>query len=298
MRVPFRWLGGKARLVPWLLSVLPQHQVYVEVFGGAGALLLAKPPSGCEVFNDRDEGVVHFFRVLRDPLLGAQLRQQLSLTPYARAEYAWCRATWAEVVDPVERARRWYVVAAQSFGGVFGRAWGFSCAPGKQEARAYQGMVASLEQVAARFASVQVECDDFAAILARYDGPHTLLFCDPPYVPSARKDGGYRYEMTEADHRRLLEAVTRCQGKVLICGYPSVLYSEALVGWRCLMRQVTCSAVGRTRRSGLQGVGMVSAQHQRTECLWLSPGACMQTSLWEELDDVSIGAAGSSTGHH
>jgi DNA adenine methylase len=291
MRVPFRWLGGKARLVRWLRSVLPVHQVYVEVFGGAGALLLAKTPSACEVFNDRDEGVVHFFRVLRDPVLGAQLRQQLLLTPYARAEYAWCRATWVSVADPVERARRWYVVAAQSFGGVFGRAWGFSCASGKQEAQSYQGMVASLDQVAARFAAVQVECDDFAAIIARYDRCETLFFCDPPYVPTTRREGSYRYELAEADHQRLLQAITTCRGKVVLCGYPSPLYTEALAGWRCLTRQVTCSAVGRTRRSGLQGTGAVTAQQQRTECLWLSPGTLTQRSLWEDAHELSTATA-------
>jgi DNA adenine methylase len=291
MRVPFRWLGGKSRLVPLLLSVLPPHQTYVEVFGGAGALLLAKPPSPLEVFNDRDEGLIHFFRVLRDPVLGKRLRRHLALTPYARAEYAWCRATWASMTDPVERARRWYVVAAQSFGGVFGRAWGFSCAPGKHEPRAYQGIIVALEQVAARFAPVQVECDDFAAVIARYDSPQTLFFCDPPYLPATRRDGGYRYELSEADHRRLLKAITTCRGQVILAGYPAPLYAEALAGWRCLTRRVTCAAAGRTRTSGLQGVGAVTARQQRTECLWLSPGILTHISLWEDLHDFTTSTA-------
>lgn len=54
--VPFKWLGGKSKLVRKLLPLLPPHRVYVEAFGGAAALLLAKPPSPVEVFNDIDWG--------------------------------------------------------------------------------------------------------------------------------------------------------------------------------------------------------------------------------------------------
>jgi DNA adenine methylase len=41
--------------------------VYVERFGGKANVLLRKPPSTVEIFNDLDERVVNFFRVLRDP---------------------------------------------------------------------------------------------------------------------------------------------------------------------------------------------------------------------------------------
>jgi DNA adenine methylase len=44
MKKPFPWYGGKEALANQLLSLLPRHQVYVEVFGGSGALLFAKPP--------------------------------------------------------------------------------------------------------------------------------------------------------------------------------------------------------------------------------------------------------------
>ncbi|GHO88071.1 DNA adenine methylase [Dictyobacter formicarum] len=51
---PFAWYGGKAALTPLLVSLLPGHQVYCEVFGGSGALLFGKPLSRIEIFNDID----------------------------------------------------------------------------------------------------------------------------------------------------------------------------------------------------------------------------------------------------
>ncbi len=69
-------------------------------------------------------------------------------------------------------------------------------------------------------------------------------------------------------------------------GYPSPLYAEVLACWTRDTHTLTCSAVGRTRRSGLQGAGAVREQHHRTECLWLKPGMLVQDALWEAADDL------------
>jgi len=53
-------------MVNKLLPLIPKHHTYVEVFGGAANLLLAKEPSAVEVYNDIDSGLVNFFRVIRD----------------------------------------------------------------------------------------------------------------------------------------------------------------------------------------------------------------------------------------
>jgi len=49
-----------------LISLIPEHETYVEVFGGAGSLLLNKPPSKVEVFNDIDGDLINLFLVVRD----------------------------------------------------------------------------------------------------------------------------------------------------------------------------------------------------------------------------------------
>lgn len=111
LRSPIVWFGGKGNMVAKLLPLIPPHRIYVEPFGGGASLLFAKKPSPVEVYNDLDSGLVNFFRVLRDPKKFERLHKLVSLTPYSREEYDFCRATWETCDDDVERAYRWYVVA-------------------------------------------------------------------------------------------------------------------------------------------------------------------------------------------
>ena len=63
---PFKWVGGKSRLRKQIISLLPQHTCYVELFSGAAWVLFGKPPSDVEVLNDIDQELVTFFRVVKE----------------------------------------------------------------------------------------------------------------------------------------------------------------------------------------------------------------------------------------
>ena len=57
---------------PWIISMLPPHHTYVEPFGGAGSVLLAKPPLKVEVWNDRNRHVYTLFKVMWDAARAAE----------------------------------------------------------------------------------------------------------------------------------------------------------------------------------------------------------------------------------
>jgi len=61
------------------------------------------------------------------------------------------------------------------------------------------------------------------------DRPDTLIYADPPYVMDTRKGGDlYEFEMSNADHDRLLDILTAARCMVMISGYRSTLYDDRL----------------------------------------------------------------------
>jgi DNA adenine methylase len=282
---PFSWYGGKSALVPVLLSFLPAHQVYVEVFGGSAALLFAKAPSSLEVLNDLDSGVVNFFRVLRDPVQADALQRLLSLTPYAREEYYDCLHTWEETDDPVEQARRWYCAVIQTRNNALrATGWRFTKVPASNPARAWTHSITHLADCVARLSQVQIDHRDFEQVIRAYDGPDTCFYLDPTYhAETRRKQRCYQHEMTPADHARLLACIVQVQGMVILSGYEHPMYQEALSTWECSRLNVTCASA--VDAAGADAGDRAPAVLRRTECIWRNP-ACLRRlpSLFAEME--------------
>ena len=276
-RPALRWHGGKWILAPWVIENLPPHQVYVEPFGGAASVLVRKPRSYAEVYNDLDGDVVNMFRVLQDEELTAQLIDLLHVTPFARDEF---ELAYKPARSRVERARRLIIRSFMGFGSNGHNALvktGFranSNRGGTTPARDWWNLPPNLDAIAERFRGVVVESRDAAEVMSAHDGLDTLHYVDPPYLPETRslktpydlkyrggkgkahRSGMYAHEMTAADHERLLAFLRSLEGMVVLSGYPSLLYDDALSDWRRIEREAHADGA-----------------RDRIEVLWLNPAA-------------------------
>lgn len=269
------WMGGKFNLSPKLIPLFPPHQVYCEVFGGMANCLFQKPPSKIEIVNDINSDITNLFRVLRNDF--DALLSFLRWTPFSRETYHAYIAELETETDPVKRAGKWYAVANQSFGGI----WGGSFAVSKKRAKApeFKERVAELHLFADRLRDVVIENYSFEKVIDLYDQPETFFYLDPPYVPETRSSASYAHEMTLDDHERLVDLLRNIQGKAMLSGYPNPLYES--LGWQSKTFDVTCSAAGRTRASGLMGDGKVSETQKRTEIIWINYDADVQLNLFD-----------------
>jgi DNA adenine methylase len=261
---PTNYYGGKARLAPWIASLLPTHRTYVEAFAGSAAVLFAKPPAATEILNDLDGQVVNFFTVLRDH--PAELARALRLTPYARAEYQQLAAGYDDPeLDEVERARRWFIRVNQSISHLAGRGRpsGWAAAyntNGADHAHKFAALADRLVACADRLRRVHLEQRPAVEVIAKYAkaGADAVVYCDPPYLDvtrstlTKRRGADYAVEYaTEADHRALAEVLHATPAAVLVSGYPSALYAELYEtrGWwraeQTVMRPTSNTSGGR-----------------------------------------------------
>ena len=262
-RPVMRYHGGKWRLADWIMGFFPPHHTYVEPFGGAAGVLMRKPRSRAEVYNDLDGDVVNVFRILRDPEQAQRLEELCALTPYARAEFD---LAYEENSDPVERARRTLFRASAGFGSACatkGRSGFRSYSADKRHnspAVDWLNLPQNISLFCERLRGVLIENQPAIEIVRHFDSTNTLFYVDPPYLPETRKMGGGRYylhEMTAEDHKALLPALLDTQGAVVLSGYSSDLYDTLLHGWQRFARQ--------TQANGRTGSAI------RTECIWINP---------------------------
>lgn len=256
MRPILRYFGGKWNLAEWIISHFPPHRVYVEPFGGAASVLLRKPRSYAEIYNDLNEEVVNVFRQARDN--GPALRQALHLTPFSRSEFD---LSYTPSDDPVERARRTIIRSFMGFGadGIDGKyKTGFrsnSNRSGTTPAHDWANYADCFDELVQRLRSVVIENRDYKAVCLAHDGPETLHYIDPPYVFETRQRPtvhGYKHELSDQEHIELAEFLNGLQGMVVLSGYSSPLYEELFSGWEKITRRALADSAGK-----------------RTEVLWL-----------------------------
>jgi DNA adenine methylase len=264
-RPALRYMGGKWRLAPWIVSHFPPHRTYVEPFGGAAGVLLRKPRAFQEIYNDMDGEIVALFRVLRDPELARELAQALYFTPWAREEYEAC---YIPSEDPVENARRTIARSFMGFGAsAIRNNTGFRCTGdrnGKHHALDFAGLPENVLLLCERLRGVVIEHGPAIPLMEKCDTVQTLHYVDPPYVHSTRGDKHlYSHEMTNAEHEQLLQFLLTLQGSVIVSGYSSELYEDLLAGWP------------RTQKAA-----MADGAGARTEVLWKNPRAMAGADLF------------------
>lgn len=268
-RPALRYHGGKFRIAQWVIGHFPAHEAYIEVFGGAASVLLQKPPSKIEVYNDLDRGIVSFFRVLRDPKKAKRLKDLLHLTPFARAEY---EDAYESSTDDVEEARRMLVRSFQSIGAKkrCSRNGWRSRVTGHSTAKTWRGWPDEIPAFTERLRDVQLECQPWQKVLQAYDRSDALIYLDPPYVTGTRQmgweNGVYEHEMTDDDHVELCMAARNLKGMVVLSGYDNDIYRELLSDWP------TSSIAARAQTNA-----------PRVEMIWINPAtaARLQPQLFE-----------------
>jgi DNA adenine methylase len=273
-RPALSYYGSKWRMAPRIIEQIPHHTTYIEPYGGSAAVLLRKPPSHIEVYNDLDMDVVNLFRQLREH--PEELIRLIELTPLSRAELA---LAYEPCDEPIERARRYYVRAWQSRGANarWRSGWRYDVTDrrGKAFVRNWTETY-HLWDIVNRFRMVQIECDDALEVIKRFDQSFAVFYVDPPYLKETRSASHaveYAHEIGESDHVELSRLLHGISGGAIISSYRCELYDSLYADWKRI-------EVQERTRSGRASI----------EVLYLSPrlqGMQMSSQLFGSAGDTA-----------
>jgi DNA adenine methylase len=257
---PLKYHGGKHYVRDTVLRMMPRHLCYVEPYFGGGQVLFSRDPSDrrlwwegltsdgrkpdgvAEVANDLWHDLANFYAVLKQPDTFAALQGRLNKTLHSETEWESARALLGSKQpcgppgDSVARAAALFTLIRQSLS-----ARGKSYAPpgnsrlrgGREDGvNGWWSAVEGLGAAHRRLQAVRVLCRQAVKVIRGLDLPSTLFYLDPPYHPDARAAPNvYGHEMSDADHRQLLDVLLNVKGKVILSGYAVPLYDRVLTNW-------------------------------------------------------------------
>jgi DNA adenine methylase len=211
-----------------ILSLIPGHRIYVEVFGGSGKVLLNKSGSEIEVWNDYDRRLANLFHVVVFHF--DEFYEKVSGLVYSRELYNRYRrevreAGRVEVGDVDMAVKTYYVMCCMFSGGRSGfTSAGFSYSKRDNHAGRYWRRLRELERIRERLSCVVIECDDFEKVVRRWGSEETFFYLDLPYYVERAEEyyGGFG----KKDHERLLRLLKEVKGKWLLSGYANELYDR------------------------------------------------------------------------
>jgi len=233
--------------------------------------LVAAFQGASEVVNDIHGELTNFWQVLQNEQDFERFLRRVELTPFSQVEFEAAREESQKAQleeqcafeDRIRRAVRFFIMARQSRQGLMRDFATLSRNRTRsrvnEQVSAWLSVVEGLPDVHQRLRNVVILNQGACEVIRKQDGPHTLFYCDPPYLHETRSTTGeYHFEMTVDQHKELLETLSKIEGKFLLSGYPSELYSQwrDRCGWNCHeMRIDNKAASGKSKEI-------------KTECLW------------------------------
>jgi len=194
--------------------LIPEHRCYVEVFGGAAALLLNKPPSPMEVYNDADSELVNLFEVVRDDV--DAFVKQADWLLYSRELYEKWKIdlkNGSVHKDRVERALRFWYLMRSSFAAHPYKGWAFCRSVERNRPLSLANALGSIRTIHDRLRTVEIDYLDFRRCIKNREGPEAFMFLDPPYLDAEE----YRLGVfTLQDHTDLADILRHTKSKWLL----------------------------------------------------------------------------------
>lgn len=172
-------VGGKSKLKKKIISIMPQHKVYVEPFIGGGSVFFAKEPAEVNIINDKDKDIANIYGDMK--AVGEKMINK-DFTPSRDKFNRLLKQT--SFNNKQDRLYRNLYISLNSFAS---NRKGYV---GEKEANVYRTGESGKKYKNTKWKdflnnnNVRIFNTDFKNIIKKYDSPDTLFYLDPPYSKS------------------------------------------------------------------------------------------------------------------
>lgn len=251
------WYGGKFAMCEDIISYIPlkKFNTFVEVFGGGSRVLINKPPSELEIYNDLDEDLVALFRCIKNMNKAKLLRNLLRETSYCEATFDYAIENYnASNLEEVERARLKFILITQSFNSSC-RNWRKPTTPNIIET--YYNRIVNMLDFVPRFKDVIIENMDFEKLIDIYDSDKTFFYLDPPYIGDTRgAKKVYKHDADDKLHIRMVDRLLNIKGMAIVSGYDHKLYDRISIdNWQKIKLGEYAKSSQKTSKGGVKTMG-------------------------------------------
>jgi DNA adenine methylase len=233
-----KYPGSKNHIADKIISLFPddyRKMTYLEPFFGSGTVFFRKAPSVVETVNDLDGDVYNLFLQIRNN--SDELARLIEHTPWSRQEY---EESYIKTESDIENARRslvrfWFAIGSKSY---CRTGWRYNIKGSNGNIAAFGELPLLIKEVSYRLRPksgnvVQIENRDALFLIEKYNRNEVLMYLDPPYILSTRKNKKiYKHEMTDEDHIELCGLLKNSSAKIVLSGYANNIYETHLSGFR------------------------------------------------------------------
>lgn len=187
--------------------------------------LTRKKPSKIEIFNDINDDLINFYKVIQDDDKYKQLIDELYFIPKSREIFNTydIKIKNKEYKNDIEHAAMFYYLLKLVFGGRFDRVKKSFCIPndGRKNIN-YDKFPIEFLQLHKRIKNVYIEKSDYKYILKKYDRGDGLFYLDPPYLNTIEHNYGVNFYIEE--YKTLERLLSKLKSKwILTCNNTSEL---------------------------------------------------------------------------
>lgn len=215
-RTPISYYGGKQTMLPYILPLIPKHEVYTEAFFGGGAVFWAKEKAKTEIINDFNANVYNFYMVLQTNF--AELKALVEHSIVSREAYKSALVIYHSsfVFSEIQRAWAFWYATNCGYSNQVGNC---RITTNSKNVSVLNNKIANFTDIySARLQNVQIDNTDACEVISLRDTPNAFHYIDPPYVGAKQGHyGGYEQE----HFNQLLYTLTTVKGKFLLSSYPN-----------------------------------------------------------------------------